>query len=127
MATIQYLRLDPDYDPVFVPAAALTDLEAVRQAIQTRLELFRGEWWENIDEGTPMFQLVLGAPGSPRSIAVMEAALTARIKGTPYVTAVTSIQSTFDRKTRKYSYSATAETSFGTVAISNASVTEVIQ
>ena len=34
--------------------------EAVAQAIKTKLLLFYGEWWENLGEGIPMFQSVLG-------------------------------------------------------------------
>lgn len=34
--------------------------EAIAQAIKTRLLLFYGEWFENIDIGIPYFQSILG-------------------------------------------------------------------
>ena len=44
-SSILYLRLDANYDPIFDPDAELSDLQAVAQAIRTRLLLFMGEWW----------------------------------------------------------------------------------
>jgi hypothetical protein len=117
MALIQYLRLDADYDPVFIPAASYADLDAVRQAIQTRLMLFEGEWWEDLQEGTPMFQSILGASGSPKSQAAMELALNRRISGTPYVSAVSDQVVAFDKATRSFAYGAVAQTSFGPVPV----------
>jgi hypothetical protein len=117
MAVIQYLRLDADYDPTFVPLASLTDLEAVRQAIMTRLALFEGEWWENLTEGTPMFQSILGASGSARSRAAIGLALAQRISGTPYVSAVDEQVIEYDQVARKLTYSAVAQTSFGPIPI----------
>ena len=51
MATPQilYIRLDENYEPDFASSKAglITDIEAVAQAILTRLRLLQGEWWEN--------------------------------------------------------------------------------
>ena len=33
---------------------------AIAQAIKTKLQLFYGEWWEDISLGLPMFQSILG-------------------------------------------------------------------
>jgi len=122
MSVITYLRLDADYDPVFDPNVALTDLQAVEQAIKTRILLFEGEWFENLNEGTPMFQDILAHQANPANLANMELALTARISGTPYVAAVLNITITFNPVTRALSYSATVQSVFGQVKIDNFSV-----
>jgi len=118
MAAIQYLRLDSNLDMIWDGNAALLDLDAVTQAIQTRILLFQGEWWENLNEGTPMFQSILGAPGSAKSQAAINLALIQRISGTPYVSSVENVSSSFDPMTRKFSFSATAQTAFGTAVVS---------
>lgn len=33
---------------------------AIAQAIKTKLQLFYGEWWEDVSLGLPMFQSILG-------------------------------------------------------------------
>jgi hypothetical protein len=113
MSAITYLLLDADYDPVFDPNAALTDLDAVRQVIVTRLWLFMGEWWENLNLGLPVFQSILGQLASPSGIAAMQALIQQNILGTPYVTGVTSVGVNFT--TGRLSYTTTVQTAFGTV------------
>jgi hypothetical protein len=117
MNTITYLQLDADGDPILNPAASLTDKDAVRQAILTRLLLFQGEWWEDLNEGTPWFQTILGTRVTPNNQQVMTQALAARITGTPYVTAIQNLDVAFDPVARKFSFSATVQTAFGTVSI----------
>ena len=114
MPSILYLRLDASYDPLFDTASQLSDLLAVAQAIQTRLMLFQGEWWENLNEGTPMFQQILGyrrQTSAGQDLAT--SALVTRIMGTPYVTAVHNVQMSFNPTTRLYTFTATVYTSFG--------------
>lgn len=117
MSSITYLRLDPNYDPIFDPAASLTDLGAVTQAIQTRLLLFQGEWWENLNEGTPLFQSILGGRASGKNLQAMQLALSQRIAGTPYVASVLNVNETFSDAKRRLSFSATAQTAFGTASV----------
>lgn len=116
-ASIVYLRLDADYDPIFDPSAELSDLEAVAQAIQTRLWLFQGEWWENLNEGAPMFQQIVGQRASGAGQQIMSLALAQRIATTPYVSAVNDVQISYSPITRKFSFSCTAQTSFGAVTV----------
>lgn len=117
MASITYLRLDSSYDPVFNPAVALTDLAAVTQAIQTALLLFQGEWWESLNVGTPMFQVILGRRATPKGLQAMSLALSLAIQAVPYVSSVVAT-AMFNPKTRQFSYSATAQTSFGPTTVS---------
>jgi hypothetical protein len=113
MANITYLRLDAENDPIFNSAASLSDLAAVAQAIETRVKLFQGEWWENLNEGTPMFQDILGSSGSAKNQTTMSLILTERVAGTPYVSQVKEVVATFNRTTREFSYRAVAQTAFG--------------
>lgn len=117
MSSITYLQLDAQYDPIFLPQASLSDLEAVTQAIKTRLLLFEGEWWEDLGDGTPMFQEIVGQRATPNGQQIMSQALAARISGTPYVVAVQNVSVNFNPTTRQFSFVATVQTAFGTVTI----------
>ena len=117
MASITYLRLDSEYDPVFVPQASLTDLAAVTQAIETTLALYQGEWFGNLSLGVPMFQDILGTPGSLKSQSTINLILSRAIKGVPYVAGVINPTVTYNPVTRKLTYTAIAQTSFGQVPV----------
>jgi hypothetical protein len=117
-STITYLQLDASGDPIMNPAASLRDAAAVRQAILTRLLLFQGEWWEDLNEGTPYFQKILGVRATPNNQQIMAQVLAARITGTPYVSAVQNVAVAFDPRTRKFSFSAKVQTTFGLVDVS---------
>lgn len=91
MATFAYLLLDSDYDPVFDTGAQLTGSAAVAQAILTNLRLFLGEWWENLNIGLPVFQVMLGQPGSQRTLNAAELAIRQQIEATPYVVQTQSV------------------------------------
>jgi hypothetical protein len=116
--TIQYLQLDPQYDPIFDSSANLTDAFAVNQAILTRLKLLLGEWWENTNLGLPLFQVILGQLGTQRGLAAMTLAVQQNIEGGPYVTGTSDISVTFTQGV--LSITAKAYTQFGPVAISTA-------
>jgi hypothetical protein len=113
--TITYLLLDSDYDPVFDPKAALVDSSAVQQAILTRLNLWQGEWWEQLSIGLPVFQQILGQLGDSRGQAAMALAIQQVIEGTPYVTAVDDVQYQFINN--QFSFTASVRTVFGQVTV----------
>lgn len=117
MSSITYLKLDAQNDPIFDPQASLVDIYAVQQAIKTRILLFQGEWWENLNEGTPMFQSIMGRRATPSGQQVMSSAFSARVSGTPYVAAVQDPELTFDVITRALAYESTALTSFGPIPV----------
>lgn len=116
-AAIVYLRLDSNNDPVFDPDAELSNIDAVAQAILTRLKLFQGEWWSNLNDGTPMFQEIIGQRASQSGLQIMALALSNRIAGTPYVSGVQDVNISFNAKNRTLSFSCTALTSFGNVPV----------
>ena len=118
-ASAQYLALDPSYDPVFDPGAALSSTAAVAQDILTRLRLFQGEWWEDLNLGLPMFQTILGQLASQKGLLAMQLAVQRVILGTSYVTGITSMDVGFNDSTGRLQISAVAQTVFGTVTVTN--------
>lgn len=119
MATIIYRALGPNNDPQMGHGSVnfLTDIDAVAQAVQTRLNLFQGEWWENIAEGTPMWQSILGGSGKVRQQQAVSLILQQRILGTPFVTGIRNVQFLFNVATRQYSFAAVVETQFGSAVV----------
>lgn len=115
--TITYLLLDADIDPVFTPQAQLVDGQAVRQAIYTRLELFFGEWWADLNLGLPVFQSMLGKLGSKRTQAAISLAIQQQIESVPYVTSITNIQVSF--QDGNFAWSANVQTAFGAITVAN--------
>lgn len=92
----------------------LSGLEAVAQAIGTRLQLLKGEWWEDTEDGLPLFQQILGVMGAAGRV---NGILTARIEGTAGVNSVSNVSSSFDSTTRAYSYTADVDTIYGEITI----------
>ena|SRR5271170_7828064 len=115
--TIQYLALDSNNDPIFDPTFNLSDTQAVAQAILTRLNLFLGEWWEDLSLGLPVFQSMLGKLGSIQAIKADQLAVQQNVSGAPYVTAVGAISVTFIDG--QFKFTAVATTIFGVVTVSN--------
>jgi hypothetical protein len=127
MATITVRKLDPvTWEPQFGNGQEnfISDLEAVTQIIATRLKLFQGEWFLNLEDGLPLFQSILGSSGGQRNLTVITNLIAARILGTPYVTAIVSITSSYQN--RKFVFSATVATQFGVVTVSNSPGTSAI-
>jgi hypothetical protein len=114
---IQYLKLDVNYDPTFDPTQNLTDGAAVAQTILTRLNLFLGEWWEDLSLGLPVFQSMLGQLGSQQGLAAMQLAIQQNVEGAPYVTRCTAASVTF--VDGAFKFTATAQTAFGPVTVSS--------
>ena len=59
--SVKYRRLiNGDYSFGRNNGDFLTGIDAVSQAIRTRLLLLKGEWWEDTEQGLPLFQSILG-------------------------------------------------------------------
>jgi hypothetical protein len=117
MASITYLLLDANYDPVFDPNSQLTDQAAVTQVILTQLRLFLGEWWENLNIGLPVFQAMLGRLTVPTNQIAMQALVQALVQGAPFVTGVSNVATAFENGAFKFS--ASAQTAFGPINVTN--------
>jgi hypothetical protein len=118
-ATITYRQLDANGDPIWGGGQSnfIADLNAVAQAITTRLKLLRGEWWEDLNTGTPLFQSMLGVGGSGKQPDVVALVIVQRILATPYVLSVDNVATDYDADARAFSFGCTVKTRFGTLTI----------
>lgn len=116
-STLRYRALDASGDMTVGAGEAgfLTGLDAIRQAIQTRLKLLRGEWWERPEDGLPLFEQMLGRPRTQAHKELMELLVTERIADTRRVESVGDVKSAFDG--RAYTYTAKVQTEFGQTAV----------
>lgn len=108
-----YRRLDENGDYIFGRSNEfLEGSEAVGQAIKTRILLLLGEWWENVREGFPLWQSVLGSAGSEEHLRSIDNIIRDRINRTLGVESIESFDRDFDRETRVYSFKAVVNTEF---------------
>ncbi|BAU93365.1 hypothetical protein MPPM_4760 [Methylorubrum populi] len=82
--------------------------DAVAQIVESRLQLWSGQWYLDLDEGTPYETQVLGK----RTEAMRDPALRARILDTPGVTEIADYSSVLNRDTRGFLVSAAIITDF---------------
>lgn len=87
--------------------------EAVAQVVLTRLNLWTGQWWLDLTEGTPYETKVLGKYTG----AVRDAVLRMRIAQTPGVKAIVSYGSQVNRETRAFGVQAQIDTVYGPAEI----------
>lgn len=115
-----YRRLDASGDYTFGQGKQdfLRDIDAVGQAIMTRLKLLLEEWWEDTQDGLPLWQSILGATGA-KNTKIADSLIRARIIGTENVTGISSFTSTFNRDTRAYRFLAVVDTVYGKVTVTN--------
>ncbi len=110
---MQYRALDEQGDYTLGQNKMKQGKEAVAQAIKTRLDLLYGQWWENTEDGLPLFEKILGAYGDNREMIDM--LISERIAETKDVREIKSYESTFQN--RVYSANCVVETVYGTVLI----------
>jgi hypothetical protein len=96
-------------------ASYLLDIDAVAQAIRTKILLFLGEWWEDQEDGLPMWQKILGVMGARKEI--IDGLITKRTLETPNVTSIASWSSILDSANRSYSFQGVVNTAYGQVTI----------
>ena len=79
---MRYRKLDANGDYTFGSGSScfISDHDAVVQAIVTRLKLWKYEWWEDLEEGIPMRDLL----GS-RDLDLAEREIKDRVLGTIHV------------------------------------------
>ena len=110
---MRYRKLSPTGDYVFGNGQAdfyINTPEAVAQVVETGLRLWLGEWYLNVNSGTPWLQGVFGYHSKEDA----DDALQNQILGFQGVTGLTNWDSTQDPTTRKYtSVSATLDTIYG--------------
>ena len=89
--------------------------EAVAQAIKTKLLLFYGERWENLGEGIPMFQSVLGQTNPETIKSSLSMLVEQRIMEVEEVDNVKNIEIDYDRKNRTISMEVDVATTSGEI------------
>jgi hypothetical protein len=92
----------------------LYDKSQVRQDIGTRLRMFMGEWFRDVDDGTGWFQFILGTPTSISASAEIKR----RISQTVGVRLIMQYNADYDRASRKYSGAVEVLTDFSDGIIS---------
>lgn len=85
-------------------------VEAIRQAIQIKLQFFQGEWFLDLTAGVPFYQSVLVKNPSP---GVLQSVFRKAILEVPGVLEVTTLSITTNRATRGLTVTFTATTDVG--------------
>lgn len=98
---MKYRALDPSGDYIFGKGSQdfLGEAAAVAQAIQTNLALFKGEWWEDLEDGLPMFQSILQNNDSKEQLGIIDMFVKERITSTQGVSRIDSYQSSYYNRT----------------------------
>lgn len=107
------LALDASHDLYLGSRAGIAIAEggdAVVQGILTRLRLFRGEWYLDVEAGTPWYQKIL-ADGA--DIRIIETELKKQINDTPDVESILSFGLSFNRAQRAITVTFEVTTPFG--------------
>ena len=113
---MRYRKLSASGDRVFGHGQAdfwVNQREGVGQAVLTRLELWKGQWFLNVADGMPWATEVLGKyTDSLRDMAVQD-----RIYATPGVTQINGYNSELDRQSRAWTAHADISTLYGQITI----------
>jgi hypothetical protein len=117
---MRYRKLDANKDMTFGNQQAdfyRNVPDASAQAIDTRLRLlvgeWYGEWYLDLEEGTPMQTRVLGKG----TLETAEPTIRDRILNTQGVDSIESFSTSFNPDTRVFSYQAVVETIYGTITM----------
>ena len=112
-----YRRLDDNGDYIFGQGNAefLSGVEAVAQAIITHIKLLLGEWWEDVDNGTPLWQSILGTPGTESNLLsidniIKDRIMSTQLNGENLISTIDSYERNYDPSTRSYSFIAEVTT-----------------
>jgi hypothetical protein len=114
-----YRRLDDNHDYVLGASRQnfIVDKDAVRQAVATRLKNLYQEWWEDTEDGLPLFEQILGVAANGNNKQMVDRIVQDRIQETLHVTGVSNFSSSYDNQTRQYSCSCNVDTTFGQIFI----------
>lgn len=114
-----YRQLDDNGDYIFGLGkhAYLEGVDAVAQAIKTRLLLLYHEWWEDLEDGLPLWEKIMASSGQPSNIKAVDFIFRERIQNTTGVLSILGYESSF--KNRRYTFRCAVETLYGSLVISN--------
>jgi len=100
----------------------LQGIDAVAQAIQTRLRLFTGEWWEDQKDGLPVWTQIIGFGGNNKDkigTVITKRILETKLNDTRLVSGMSNVVNDFNGITRKYTYTGSAKSIYGLITITN--------
>lgn len=115
---MRYRREDADGDYTFGQGDGtflVNTPECVAQAVKTRFELWKGQWFLDTTEGTPYIQSVLGK----QRPEVYSLAIRDRISSTPGVLSILSFDTVNDGRTRRVSFTASINTIYGQTTVTS--------
>lgn len=110
-------RLDENGDPVISGKVWIYDIEAVAQTINTRLNLFAGEYWRDVTDGTPWIEKILTKNNRKNTLQSKITILKNRILQTNGVISILEWETSFSYQDRKLSVTATILTEFGVMPL----------
>ncbi len=110
-----YRKLDESGDYVFGRNQNnyISGAAAVNQAVVTRLRQLIYEWWEDLEDGIPVWQKILGN----RNKQEAERIIRERILKTKYVKSILSLMATRDNEKRILTIQASIDTEFGQIEV----------
>src|SRR6185437_8418050 len=114
---MRYRALSPTGDMTFGQGSAnflVNSPDGVAQAITTKLRLWLGEWYLNLQDGTPYQTQILGRG----TVGKYDQAIQNRIRQVPGVVSLLSYSSSLDVTTRSLSINARVLTAFGATPVS---------
>ena len=107
---MRYRALDENGDYVIGNGEAyLKDIDAVRQAIITRLHLYLYEWWEQMEDGVPWWQKIVAQRGIDNALKILRE----RIATTTDVTGILAFEHNWDNENRILSLRVGVQTIYG--------------
>lgn len=109
---MRYRKLTSDGDFSFGASALnfwIDSPDGVAQAVETRLRLWLGEWYLNLEEGTPYMQGIIGKHSKESADTVIQD----RVLNTQGVLNYENYESSIDPDTRIFSVSLTLNTIYG--------------
>jgi hypothetical protein len=114
---MKYRRMDENGDYIFGlnEQGFLKDNEAVAQAILTKIKLLKGEWWEDVNEGTPLFESILGIGAVQGSKNAIDLIIRDRILSVENVETISYFKSEIDNASHTYMLYCDVETKFGKI------------
>ncbi|MFX2600910.1 hypothetical protein V6183_15455 [Enterobacter hormaechei] len=115
---MRYRREDADGDYTFGQGDdtfLVNSPECVAQAVKTRFELWKGQWFLDATEGTPYIQSVLGK----QRPEVYSLAIRDRISTTPGVLSILSFDTVNNGNTRRVTFTASINTIYGQTTVTS--------
>ena len=116
-----YRRLDQNGDYILGTGSNnfYSNNQAVAQAVITWLKLLRAEWWEDVNNGLPLWQSILGQPGSEINRHSVDNIIQERIRDLrlgdqPLIDVINNYDSDWDNINRSYKFTCTLTTIYST-------------